>query len=369
MASDQKTAVMVRRILFRAKGGNYTALFMADSGDLFQQYADTDSGRVYYPEITSAKPVTLRLTVAATNSETALQKSQYTVVYCVAGVDLAFNGTSCTTPGFAATFKLDGNGNLKIIGNIADISGGTSFIISAKVRVGDVLVVVDLPVSVSRYTEGSAAKVTIAPGDEHNFTIGEAQNTSVLLKARVFKDKVWQDSGFYYEWGKLSLDGWETLAETGPQLTVTEGMVDTYSDFRVIVYERNADGSKGAEIGQDTQGVLDASNPLDIEVTIKVNTTGNGAGVATTDESLDDSMPDTAYLEYAPKLVRRNGQPLTGNVSFSSATLVNAMGAKLMQIPYSSGCYRVTVGDFNSTVSDGESPKGEYNFVFEGYLS
>ena len=81
-----------------------------------------------------------------------------------------------------------------------------------------------------------------------------------------------------YKWEKMGATGWEELGgKTSQTLTVSGNDINTYGEFRVHVYR------SGAEIGTDIQGVMDASDPYDIDPhpdpedeAITEDTTGNG---------------------------------------------------------------------------------------------
>lgn len=328
-----------RTIIFRSPGGNYHAIFMSENGDLVAQYSGSmPSPAAYFPDF-AKNPVRMMLTV--TSSASLGTVTPDSVQYSVAGTTLTFNTSGvCTTPGMQSLFALDG-GQLKIIGNIAGLAGGAGFNIQAKATMGDDYLVAVAPVSVSPYVAGSAAKVTIAPGDTNNFTLTTTVR-SVKLRARLFKDGAWVAPS-YVKWEQADASqssGWRTLSETSDTLTVTESMVDTYAAFRCTAYE---DSTKSKEIGSDTQDVLDAGDPFDVTTTMKVNKTGSGSGTATNLAELDSTMPDAAWLEYACTVVRRDGSalPSGASVSWQTGTLMAASGLKIVNVTPSGNTYRV----------------------------
>lgn len=89
MSADQKQASVSRRVIFKSKMGIYSALFMSDMGDLFQEYDGTPSApTAFYPDFTQT-PRTLYLTVTSAKATGAV--TPVSVEYTVAGTKLAFN--------------------------------------------------------------------------------------------------------------------------------------------------------------------------------------------------------------------------------------------------------------------------------------
>lgn len=364
--ADQKKASITRTIMFRSKGGTYTAIFMADTGDLFQYWkggTGPANATEFLPSFSTANPVTLRLTVMSSKSTTALTSANYTVTYKIG------SNTIATSLGVNAAyntyFSLDSSKNLQVIGQIAKLGNGTGFNIIAEINIdGDILVAV-LPVTVAEYIDGVSTKVTIAPGDNKNFTI-DTHGGNCILKARVFENGVWNDSGYVYEWQQFKNSAWATVGSNSATYTVSESTVDTYSMFRVNVYR---DSAKTNLVGSDTQGVMDASDPLDIQLQILICETGTGTPVATNTEMLTDVMPDTAYLRYVPTLVARDGSTLTGTVTWSSAALYSPQGLQVVTIPMTTGGFNVTVANIKACVSSGMSAEGDYSLEITGTLS
>lgn len=66
-------------------------------------------------------------------------------------------------------------------------------------------------------------------------------------------------TGLTYKWYNQTNGAWTVMSgKTTQTLTVTNDMVDTTGVFRVEVYQG------GKLIGQDTQSVMDASDPFDL---------------------------------------------------------------------------------------------------------
>ena len=383
-ANNQKHASLTRRIRFTSSGGLYTAIFMSDRGDLYQQYIDTPNSsdaESFVPNFKATKP-TLRATINNSNSTGVVAVDEYT--YYVGGtrLDFAANG-DCTTAGMAGKFRKTTDG-LQIIDNIAGLFNGTGFDIKMEARIGSDTVVAVCPVSISKHIEGAGAKVTIAPdatiGGNHNYTITDDVRR-IGLKTLVLKDKTEYDSPatingqkVYYSWFRLTGGAWAQIAgaNTG-RLTVDADDVDTYTHFKVEVRL----GSPTADLlGQDAQTVFDSSDPLDIAVSVRMSKDGTAASeISDYSEEFTDAMPGGAYMKYICTLMRHNDQtgnmdPVTDTVTWKKACCYNAAGLMLFSISPSGNTYMVTVQDFlNAATSVNASPSGDYDFFIEAEIN
>lgn len=349
---------------FTTKGGALSAIWMGDRGDIYQEYSGSGSSTTYYPNITASQnAITMALTITSAYSTSTL--TPQSVTYSANGTDLTFNGLNCTNSGWENVFKLTADGNLQIIGNLGLVAQNSSFILQAKATVstatGSDTITVTAPVTMAQYSGGSNAMVTIAPGDTNNFTV-KVKKGSCLLKALVTKGGAEVTGGLSYEWYKMSAGTWTQLSATTQTLTVKEEDVDTYSLFKVVVKE------SGAELGFDTQGVLDASDPYDIIVTTKINDQNGGGEVETNDLTLSDDMAKTAYLLFTCTLSKRGSgtsltnQELTGMSPQWTFTVVAGNGAALFgQAKSANNSYKMTV----QTVEDNGAGIGDYEIVFE----
>lgn len=365
MSVDQRSASQSRRIRFTSKGGGYSATFMPLTGDLFQYYEGSPTApTACYPDF-STKNVDCLLSV--TSARAVGPVSPATVEYSVAGTKLTFNASgACTTPGFTALFKIV-DGKLRIIGNLVAVAGGAPFSLQAKAMMGAAAnsdyVVADLPFSCGPYIDGQSTKVTIAPGDQYNFTIGKDKNTSVTLTAKVFNKDWLSPALFDYAWEQFKSGAFAAFGANTQSITVQEGDVDTYSLFRVTVKEKGT----STVVGQDTQTVLDASDPYDIVTDIYRNDTGAGAESATTDESLDEDMPPDAYLFYVPKMVKRGDSSTVAGAVFDQVSLLDAAGVWIANFSSSTSNgrtgFKIKAQDFR----DAHGP-GEYELIIEGHL-
>lgn len=357
MSADQKQASKSLRVLFKSRRGIYSAVFMSDMGDLFQEYDGSPTApTACYPDFTQS-PRTMRLTVTSAQATGAV--TPVSIEYTVAGTKLAFNAAgACTTTGFTDKFKIAA-GNLVIFGNLVGIAAGAGFNIQAKAIMSatdaNAYIIVNAPVTIAKHTAGSAGRLTIIPGDTKNFTISETGG-SCLLKAQLFKGGAWTTPATV-KWEQLTGTSWTTLSATGPTLTVGDSMVNSYGIFRATVVD-------ASETYMDSQSVLDASDPLDITVATKFAPTASGTATATNDLTLDDSMDAGAYLSFTPALVRRGETtPVSGTVTWNAAQLVNAAGVILKTVACSSGVYKLTGAVMASAGA------GEYDFIISGSLA
>lgn len=357
MSADQKQASVSRRVIFKSRRGIYSAIFMSDFGDLFQEYDGAPSApTACYPDF-AATPRTMRLTVTSAISTGTV--TPVSVEYTVAGTKLAFNASGvCITAGFADKFKLVG-GNLVIFGNLVGIASGAGFNIQVKANMSatdaNSYVVVNAPVGIYPHVAGAAGRLTIVPGDAKNFTLS-GKGDSCILKAQLYKGGIWSTPSSC-KWERLDGTTWTTLPATGASLTVTEDMVNTYTMFRCTVKD-------GGETYTDTQSVLDSSDPLDITLLTKFAPSASATAVATSDLAMDDSMDSTAYIDWIPTLVRRGSTTaVAGTVTWHPATLVSSAGIILKTVTYSSGAYRLTEATMAA------AGVGEYDFVISATLA
>lgn len=150
---------------------------------------------------------------------------------------------------------------LQIVKNLVKASGAASCTIKgeATVTVGNtsdtVQFVYSIPITKG---VGNQKHVTIIAGDNKYFTLRD-KGQSCILKAvaRMGSDEI--TTGLAYKWYNQVNGAWSVLSgKTTQTLSVTNDMVDTTGVFRVEVYQG------GKLIGQDTQSVMDASDPFDL---------------------------------------------------------------------------------------------------------
>lgn len=362
MSATAKSASKSVTIQFTSRGA-YSAMMMSDTGDLFQMYSGSASSPNFvYPTYSTSNPATLRLTVVNARNTSAVDLTSKTVVYYCCGVQLAFNSSgACTTTtnGFNNIFRLNGK-NLQVIGSLCGVAGGAGFNIQAKVMMGTTsnadYVVANCPVEIGPYVSGSSTKVTIAPGDSKNFTI-TANGGSVILTARIFEKGAWVSNytNYNFKWEQFTGGSWVSIG-SAQTLTVSDSMVDTYSLFRVTVTTK-----AGGQVGSDTQTVLDASDPYDILVSAKKSENGT-TETATTDFTLEDTLPDAAYINFTPTMVRRGSTTSIGG-TFTSAPIISGDGVKVGSATKSGNDFKVTVATLRALQG-----VGEYQVIFTGTL-
>ena len=135
---------------------------------------------------------------------------------------------------------------------------------------------------------GTSFHVTIAAGDNKNFVITE-KGDSVILKAMAYLSGAALTNNLTYQWEKMEATGWSVLAgETAQTLTVAEADINTYGEYRVTV------SRDGVEIGTDIQGVMDASDPYDID-----------PHPSPDDETISEDPGGNGQMTYAPVVVKR----------------------------------------------------------------
>lgn len=379
MPTTQKQASVARSVIFRSKGVSYSAFLHASTGDLIQQY---DSEGNYYPEITPSSPI--RLTFTATSSRQVGAITPDSITYKVAGVTLTFNTAgTCTNSGDAPNmFRKDG-ADLLIIGNIAQYLGNMSSMIEANAKKGSDDLYACCPVNISEYQGGRKFKVSIAPGDDKNFTLS-SQTDQVKLRAGVLQKTGWSYNNpkYSYVWeiaDPAVSSGWRCIqygSGSWGTLILHAAQVNTYANIRCTVLV-NLSGTtftgdpdtftwtgilKSRIIGSDCVGVLDASDPLDIIYSVKINRTGTGTEVDADEEALDDSMPSTAYLIYTPTIVMRGQTSSAGTTTWLNGLIVDPAGVTTRNIIPSGGKYKVLASDVNSSY-------GEHTFIMTGKLS
>lgn len=372
MATTSKQASIARSVFFRTKGSNYTAFLHASTGNLIQEYDDDGN---YYPEISPANPIPLTFT--ATSSRAAGVVVPDSISYKIGGVELAFDSTgACTTAGCAQYFRKDG-ADLVVIGNIADYLGNVSSYIEAVAKKGADDISAICLVDISKHQGGLNAKVAIAPGDNKNFTLS-SQTDSVVLKAGVLKKSGWvyNSTSYKYLWeiaDQSQPSGWRNLKlGTGiaGTLSVDADEVNTYANVRVTVFPASIADSvilgnsifSAIPTGTDCVGILDASDPLDIVVNVKINKTGTGSEVDADELALDDSMPANAYLLLSPMLVVRGQNASAGPTTWLNGLLVDPAGVTTRNIVPSGGKYKLLVSDFGNIL-------GEHTIVLTGQLT
>lgn len=278
------TASTSRTIKFISKAGTYTAVIMSPSGDLYQEYEGTTNDvTAVYPDFETLKPV---LYFVCTSSRVAEGVADPDAMeYYFNDQKISFSGgvSTGTFAGFFKTVAPSGDQmyyGLQILKNIAALAGYAPAVIKmvATISYGtqsdQIQATYTIPI---QQATGNSYHVTIAAGDTKNFVITE-KGGSCILKAMAYQSGNALTKDLSYKWEKMDATGWEELVgKTSQTLTVSGNDINTYGEYRVHVYR------SGAEIGTDIQGVMDASDPYDIDPhpdpedeAITEDTTGNG---------------------------------------------------------------------------------------------
>jgi hypothetical protein len=268
---------------------------MCPTGDLYQEWEGTPTDiTAIYPNYANTKPL---LYFVCTSSRVAEG------VATPDGMDYYFNGTKIEFSGdtstgtFAGYFKkIAPSGTqlyygLQILKNIADIAGYAPAVIKMVAHISygtqsdDIQASYTIPI---QQATGSSYRVTIAAGDTKNFVITE-KNGSCILSAKAYQSGGEITRDLTYQWEKMAASGWQVLTgSTASTLTVQASDIDTYGEYRVTVYRA------GAEIGKDIQGVMDASDPFDIDPH------PNPA-----DEAITEDTSGNSSVTYTPVVVKR----------------------------------------------------------------
>lgn len=294
------TASTTRTIKFISKAGTYTAQIMCPSGDLYQEWegsiADNPS---IYPDFALDPPTLYFICTSSRAAEGIATPAG--IDYYFNGAKIEFSGDTSIGDTFAGMFKkIAPSGNnpyygLQILKNIAEASGYAPAVIKmvATVAYGTqsdkIQATYTIPI---QKATGSAYRIMIVSANGTNFVITQ-KGGSVTLKAMTYQAGSLITQNLTYQWYKMGATDWVAIqGKTGQTLTVKEEDINTYGEFLVKVKR------DGNEIGQDVQGVMDASDPYDIDPC-----------PVPLDETImeDDTEPTDTHnhVTYTPRIVKR----------------------------------------------------------------
>ena len=308
-------------IKYRVKSGTYTTYVNSPSGDLVQYYTGTKSNitKIYVDFATSPRSLFL-VSISSRQAEGVAVFSDHVKVN-VNGIDMAFNQDGVNTTAFGSNtgqFKLIKSSSslsyydgIEIRKNLLEDSqfAPITITLSAPVQYGaqtDVLKA-SYTIPVMEYS-GNGNIVTIKAADNNNFVITSKDTKSaaskVKMEACVYDVETGKEitTGLTYQWQKAvpTNEGWENINdETAKTFTVTESMIATYGDYRVLVYEN------GNLVGSDTRSVMDATDPYII------NLHPNPA-----DETIDEDENGNSKVTYTPKVAERGSGKETDGFLF-----------------------------------------------------
>lgn len=289
------SASTTRTIKFISKAGTYTALIMSPAGDLYQEWeGTTNEVTAVYPNFEVTKPVLYFVCTSSRVAEGLATPDN---------IEFYFNGTKITFSGdtssgtFAGYFKKIAPAGdnlyygLQIVKNIAAIAGYAPAVIKmvATLSYGTQSDQIEASYTIPiQQSTGTSYRVTIAAGDTKNFVITE-KGGSCILKAMAYQAGEAITKGLTYTWEKMQASGWEVLTgKTAQTLTVSGDDIKTYGEYRVTV------SRDGAEIGKDIQGVMDASDPLEID-----------PYPSPEDEAITEDESGNGQVTYTPVVVKR----------------------------------------------------------------
>ena len=305
-------------IKYRVKSGTYTTYVNSPSGDLVQYYTGTKSNitKIYVDFATSPRSLFL-VSISSRQAEGVAVFSDHVKVN-VNGIDMAFNQDGVNTTAFGSNtgqFKLIKSSSslsyydgIEIRKNLLEDSqfAPITITLSAPVQYGtqtDVLKA-SYTIPVMEYS-GNGNIVTIKAADNNNFVITSKDTKSaaskVKMEACVYDVETGKEitENLTYQWQKAvpTNEGWENINdETAKTFTVTESMIATYGDYRVLVYDGNR-----VLIGSDTRSVMDATDPYII------NLHPNPA-----DETIDEDESGNPKVTYTPRVAVRGGKEIDG---------------------------------------------------------
>lgn len=288
-------ASATRQIKFISKSGTYTATIMSPSGDIYQEWEGVlDDITAIRPDFSVTKPILYFVCTSSRVAEGVATPDSIDIYFN----DVKINFSGDTSTGiFAGVFKkVSPSGDnlyygVQILQNIADVAGYAPAVIKMVARISygtqsdDIQASYTIPVQQST---GSSYRVTISAGDNKNFVITE-KGGSVILKANAYQSGEDLSANLSYKWEKMGPSGWELMAgATARTLTVYGSDINTYGEYRVTV------SRSGAEIGKDIQGVMDASDPYDID-----------PHPIPADEAITEDESGNGEVTYTPKVVKR----------------------------------------------------------------
>ncbi len=281
------SASATRTIKFVSKAGTYAATIMCPDGDVYQEWEGSTQQVIgVYPNFATTKPTLYFVCTSSRVSEGVATPD---------AINFYFNGTLITWNGdtssgtFAGLFKkIAPSGDnlyygLQIVNNIAQAAGYAPAVIkmvatlSYGTQTDQIEATYNIPI---QQATGNGIRVTIISPDSKNFVIND-KGGSCQLKAMAYQKGTALTTGLSYVWEKMTSSGWTTLQATTQTITVQDTDINSYGEFRVTV--NRGTGTSTEELGKDIQGVMDASDPLQIDPhpspedeTITEDTSGNG---------------------------------------------------------------------------------------------
>ena len=289
------SASISRTIKFLSKAGTYTALIMSPTGDLYQEWQGAqDEVTNIYPNFEVVKPLLYFVCTSSRVAEGVATPDAINFYFNDTKIEFSGDTSSGIFAGYFKKITPSGDNlyyGLQILKNIVELSGFAPAVIKmvATISYGtqsdEIQASYNIPIQQST---GTSYRVTIAAGDNKNFVITE-KGGSCILKALASRGGETITKNLTYKWEKMGTSGWaEISGETAQTLTVHAADINTYGEYRCTVYRDNA------EIGSDIQGVMDASDPFDIDPHPNPE-----------DETISEDESGNGQVTYTPVVVKR----------------------------------------------------------------
>ena len=289
------SASTTRTIKFLSKAGTYTALIMSPTGDLYQEWEGAqDEVTNIYPNFEVVKPLLYFVCTSSRVAEGVATPDAINFYFNDTKIEFSGDTSSGIFAGYFKKITPSGDNlyyGLQILKNIVELSGFAPAVVKmvATISYGtqsdEIQASYNIPIQQST---GTSYRVTIAAGDNKNFVLRE-KGESCILKALASQGGETITKGLSYQWLKPGLLDWEQIqGKTDQTLTVSTEDINTYGEFMVRVYRDNA------EIGSDIQGVMDASDPFDID-----------PHPSPEDETISEDESGNGQVTYTPVVVKR----------------------------------------------------------------
>ena len=290
------SASTTRTIKFVSKAGTYAAVIMCPNGDIYQEWEGTTAQVTgVYPNFEVTKPI---LYFVCTSSRVAEGVATPDAInYYFNGTKIEFSGDTSTGT-FAGVFKkIAPSGDnlyygLQIVKNIAELAGLAPAVVKmvATVSYGTQTDQIEASYSIPiQQSTGNGIRVTIVSPDGKNFVISN-KGGSCQLKAMAYQKGTELTANLSYVWEQMQgSSGWVALTgKTTQTITVQDTDINAYGEYRVTI-------NRGTEeLGKDIQGVMDASDPLQID-----------PHPSPEDETIMEDESGNDEVTYTPVVVKR----------------------------------------------------------------
>ena len=290
------SASTTRTIKFVSKAGTYAAVIMCPNGDIYQEWEGTTAQITgVYPNFEVTKPI---LYFVCTSSRVAEGVATPDAInYYFNGTKIEFSGDTSTGT-FSGVFKkIAPSGDnlyygLQIVKNIAELAGLAPAVVKmvATVSYGTQTDQIEASYSIPiQQSTGNGIRVTIVSPDGKNFVISN-KGGSCQLKAMAYQKGTELTANLSYVWEQMQgSSGWVALTgKTTQTITVQDTDINAYGEYRVTVNRGNE------ELGKDIQGVMDASDPLQID-----------PHPSPEDETIMEDESGNDEVTYTPVVVKR----------------------------------------------------------------